>query len=115
MRSAPRSPPPSTMLCKGLAPWPNFRSRRSGCANSCAQQRRADPRQSNLTLGWSCIGGDEMRHLRIAGAVEAEQFFLQQTVRLGDALVLAQMLHPAFDQKSLENATLSCAASSNTP
>ena len=47
-----------------------------------------------------------MRHLRIAGAVEAEQFFLQQTVGLGDALVLAQMLHPAFDQKSLENATL---------
>ena len=45
-----------------------------------------------------------MRHLRIAGSVEAAYLLLQQTIGLGDALMLPQMLHPAFDEKGLDDA-----------
>src|ERR1700687_985565 len=104
MRSAPRLPRLSTMRCNGLVPLPSCRSRRSGCAIFCARRRDADQHRSKLTLGRSCIGGDEMRHLRIAGSVEAAYLLLQQTIGLGDALMLAQMLHPAFDEKGLDDA-----------
>ncbi len=47
-----------------------------------------------------------MRHLRIAGGVEAANLLLQQTVGFGYALMLAQMFHPAFDEKSLDDTAL---------
>ena len=45
-----------------------------------------------------------MRHLWIAGSVEAAYLLLDKAIGLGDALMLAQMLHPAFDEKGLDDA-----------
>ena len=47
-----------------------------------------------------------MRHLWIAGSVEAAYLLLDKAIGLGDALMLAQMLHPAFDEKGLDDAAL---------
>jgi len=44
--------------------------------------------------------------LWVAGSVEAAHLLLDEAISLGDALILAQMLHPAFDQKGLDDAPL---------
>ncbi len=45
-----------------------------------------------------------MRHLGIAGPIEAAHLVLNETIGLGDTLVLAQMLQPALDEKGLDHA-----------
>ena len=51
-------------------------------------------------------GGDEMRNLRCTDQMKPVNRLLHNAIGVGDALVLAQMLHPGFDQERLDNAAL---------
>src|ERR1700686_850006 len=50
------------------------------------------------------LGRDHMRHLGLARELEALDLRLQHAVRIGDALMLAQVLEPGLDQKGLDEA-----------
>src|ERR1700722_18725775 len=50
------------------------------------------------------LGRNQMRHLRLALELEALDLRLQHAVRIGDALVLAQVLEPGLDQEGLDEA-----------
>src|ERR1700688_784731 len=63
----------------------------------------------------SGIGGNQMRHLGLAGQLEAVHRLLYQPVGIGDTLVLAQMLHPRFDEEGLDKATLTGSVYEHTP
>jgi len=68
-----------------------------------------------MQISSSRVGRDKMRHRRIAGPVETAQLLLQQTISLGDAFMLAQMLHPRFDQKSFDHAAFLCCIFEHAP
>ena len=47
-----------------------------------------------------------MRHLGIAVHMKSVHGLLHDTVGIGDALMLAQMLHPRFDEERFEDTSL---------
>ena len=49
------------------------------------------------------FGRDEMRHFRRARQMEPMHALLHQPIGIGDALVLAQMLHPGLHQECLDH------------
>jgi CO/xanthine dehydrogenase Mo-binding subunit len=49
------------------------------------------------------LGRDEMRHFRRARQMEPMHALLHQPIGIGDALVLAQMLHPGLHQECLDH------------
>lgn len=62
------------------------------------------PRIGILPLGGTIagFGGDQMRDLGFAVAMEATDRFLQRAIGVGNARVLAQMFEPRFEVESLD-------------
>src|SRR5580704_8686171 len=63
----------------------------------------------------SGVGGDEMRHLGRARQREPVHRVLHQAIRIGDAFVLAKMLHPGFDKEGFEHTAFVGCVLEHTP
>src|SRR3984885_13537376 len=85
--------------------WRGTRSQKPFCprrSQARYQVRKID--DVRFLKGPSSFRGDEVRHLRLAIYVEPPHGFLDHTVGVGDALMLAKMLHPGFQQERLDEA-----------
>src|SRR5690349_21671510 len=58
----------------------------------------------NLPSKANALGGNKMRDLGLATQVKSMNFVLEQTVRVGDALVLSQVFQPRIDNERFQQA-----------